>query len=75
MSKKRNRDDFLTPEEIGAMTPVQCANVLSLGMLYNHARFCGSIARRPHGHRHILCGRSRILHNAGCEARQVPVAI
>ena len=45
MSKKRNRDDFLTPEEIGAMTPVQCANVLSLGMLYNHARFC---ALNPH---------------------------
>jgi hypothetical protein len=28
MSKKRNLDDFLTPEEIGAMNPVQCANVL-----------------------------------------------
>jgi hypothetical protein len=45
MSKKRNRDNFLTPEEIGAMTPMQCANVLSLGMLYNHARFC---ALNPH---------------------------
>jgi hypothetical protein len=48
MNKKRNRDDFLTPEEIGAMNPVQCANVL---MLYSYARFCA-----PHGHRHILRG-------------------
>ena len=42
---ERNRNEFLTPEEIGAMSPVQCANVLSLGMLYNYARFC---ERNPH---------------------------
>jgi hypothetical protein len=37
---ERNRDDCLIPAEIGAMDPVQRANVLSLGMLYTHARFC-----------------------------------
>jgi hypothetical protein len=40
-----NRDDCLMAAEIGAMDPVQRANVLSLGMLYTHARFC---ALDPH---------------------------
>jgi hypothetical protein len=37
---ERNRDEFLMPEGIGAMDPVQRAYVLGLGMLYNLARFC-----------------------------------
>jgi hypothetical protein len=37
---ERNRDDFPRPEQIGALEPVQRAYVLSLSMLYTHARFC-----------------------------------